>query len=392
MSTTHALPPWAERSGLQVRKTGLKNAAADILSRAERENRDLTPAETTEHASLLGQIGALQTRMDDLPLDGVAPLAPGQQSARRRGQSGHAIAGFPEALRPYADWVRGKIGATSTPLQVEESPISSGLAASISVDVLDSLQTYSANDPFSQAGATIYQTDDTAPLVKPVILPGADFDTFTEGQSSTDSKPFGSDAFTFGGQKYSRLVLASEESLMNVALDLPAEIISELGASVASTFTKAISLALQTALYSNAATFVENGSDTYEAILSLIAAVPPRFESPSNAFMGTRHMLKVIRNTRATDSGVPLFNPQDGTVLGRRFVINDSLTRLVYGQWQAGAFIRKSPFFLQRLLEAYASTGHQGFRGTQWLDQHFLAEISSADQPLYYVSLETEGS
>ncbi len=293
-------------------------------------------------------------------------------------------------LKPLLDYV--KFG---TPIQATDDKWhtdTTGNNAIIPTNILDLLRAYTSSDPFALAGATIYQTDNIEPLRKPVILPGADPATFNEGATSTDSAPASIDSFTFNGTKYSRLVKVSEEMLLSTDVDLANEITSELGASVARAFSSAITSAMMSAFYTNSDTFVANGADALECVLNLIAALPPRWDGPGVCFMGSRESLKVLRNVRASTSGTPLFEPATSTILSRKYVVNDDLDRLVFGNFTAGAFIRKSPYFLQRLVEAYASTGEVGFRATQWLDQHFLAEIAEADQPLYYASLETEGS
>jgi len=358
----------------------------ELIDQAQKAERDFNPAEKAEYDACIDVMKSCSARLDrsaaygsPRPLIGI-PTNPEEGDA-------------PEGLSAVHDWMRGKIEATSTPLHVYQSPVSPGLAAAIPTAILDAMRSYFLNDPFRLAGSTIYNTENTDPLIKPIISAGSDADTFVEGQSATDSKPFQADSFTFGGTKYSRLVKVSEEALMNVAMDLPGEILAELAASVANTFSGAITTALTLALQSNSNCLVSFGADHYEAVLNLIAAVPPRFETDTNCFMGSRSMLKSIRNTRASGSGDPLFDPTTGLVMNRRFIVNDSLTRLVYGNWAAGSFVRKSPFFLQRLIEAYHTEGAVGFKATQYLDSKFLASVSAVTtQPLYFTHLDVAGS
>lgn len=365
--------------------------AADLLtSVALREKRDLTDDEAKafdQHVSVIKAANKLIERHDRL-----GGITPSYQGPTIRIPAEQGSEDSLDGLAAIGAWMRGKISAADTPLHISQSPVSPGLSTAIPTNVLDRLSTYIQNDAFRLAGSTIYLTENTDPLVKPIISAGADADTFVEGASATESHPFQANAFTFGGTKYSRLVKVSEESLMNVAMDLPGEILAELGASVANTFTKAITTALVAALQGNASTFVDNGADAYEGVLNLIAAVPPRFEDPTNCFMGSRAMRLRIQNTRTTQ-GEPLLDPTTGTILGKRFVVNDNLTRLVYGNWAAGAFVRKSPFFLLKLIEAYHTEGAVGFKATQYLDSKFLASVSAVTtQPLYFTHLESEGS
>jgi HK97 family phage major capsid protein len=376
-------------------KAKAREAAELICNVAQRENRGLTDAEAEEfdqHVSVIKAANKWIERHDRLGgitrggYQGPVIHIPAGRSM------GEGSEEFSDDLGAVGAWMQGKISAADTPLHISQSPVSPGLSTSIPTSVLDRISTYIQNDAFRLAGSTIYLTDNTDPLVKPIVSAGADADTFVEGQSASESHPFQVNSFVFGGTKYSRLVKVSEEALMNVAMDLPGEILAELGASVANTFTTAITAALVTALQGNSSTFVDNGADAYEAILNLIAAVPPRFEDPTNCFMGSRAMRLRIQNTRTTQ-GEPLLDPTTGTILGKRFVVNDNLTRLVYGNWAAGAFVRKSPFFLLKLIEAYHTEGAVGFKATQYLDSKFLSSVSAVTtQPLYFTHLEAEGS
>ena len=87
---------------------------------------------------------------------------------------------------------------------------------------------------------------------------------------------------------------------------------------------------------------------------------------------------------------MPFFNPETNQIFGKTAVLNDNLTggQVVYGSWVDGAFVRKSPFILLRLQELYSAQGLIGFKATQFLDQHFLAELTGVTvQPLHYTIL-----
>jgi HK97 family phage major capsid protein len=396
------------------RRSALKDQMGVLLTAAETGQRELTAAESglydtlnVEVKLLAAQIEEHETRRD-LRVNGVrvhslseAGYFPGIGEGTRQPHPANGERALPqsqgvsaEATRLMADlssFYRGEISASS------DSPLivgSGGLSGTVPTDILSVLPTHFRNDAFERAGATIYSTDNTQPLVKPIISAGPAPDEFSETQSATESHPMQVDTFTFNGQKFSRLVKVSEEALMNAALDLPGEITAELSAAVANAFTSVITTAMMSALHSNADTLVDSStSDPYYSVLALINAVPPRWDDPSCCFMGSRAMRLILQNARAVDSGLPLLSPTDGTVLSKRFVVNDACTRLVYGNFAAGAFIRKSPYFLQVLLEAYAASGERGFKATQWVDQKFLASVSAIDaQPLYYTHLDVAGS
>jgi HK97 family phage major capsid protein len=372
-------------------KAKLKDSATALVEGAMAANRDLNADEQEKYNATVAKIRRIDARLNSYDARfGTQPS--GLTIVGENGAAGSAgtadAAGVHEAL---AGFMRGDTTtyATDSPLIIG----SGGLSATVPTVVMGSLQSYFLNDPFQLAGSTIYNTDDTTPLVKPIISAGAAPDTYAELSTSTDSHPMQVDSFTFGGTKYSRLVKVSMESLMNSALDLPAEITNELSASVANGFTAAISTAMMAALDGNASTFVDSGSsDPYYSLNALLNAVPQRWDSVNNAFMGSRASRLLISNARDT-YGRPLFDPVTNSVLGRKYVVNDNLSRVVYGNFGAGCFVRKSPFFLQRLLEAYADSGEQGFRATQFLDSKFLASVSAVTvQPLYFTHLDTAGS
>src|SRR5579872_545843 len=208
---------------------------ADVIA----AGRDFTAEETTEWTAMMDVLEACSARIDSdakrggfhggphHAFSGRSITIPGRNDAGRAINIPGNVLGdddSPESgLKRVHDWMRGKIQAADVPLRIQQAPVSSGLSEAIPTVVLDAIRTYVVNDAFRLAGATIYNTEDTAPLVKPIIQAGPATETFVEGASATESDPMDVEAFTFGGVKYSRLVKASEVSLMNSALDLAAE-------------------------------------------------------------------------------------------------------------------------------------------------------------------------
>jgi HK97 family phage major capsid protein len=376
--------------------------AEALVETAEKENRVMTSTESELFDVRMAAVKDLNVQVKSLestntlgalmekygPTAFMDGLHDPSQGAQDRAAS-PAIA--KRLMEDLSCFYRGQeIMAADTPLLIG----SGGLSGTVPTQVLSAVPSYYNLDSFALAGATIIPTDNTDPLVLPVVGAGAAPDAFNETQSSTESHPMVVDTFTFGGDKHSRLVKATDEAIMNSALNLPNAITGELTASVATGFTAVVTAAMEVALKANSACLVDSGSyDPYGSVVALIDAVPPRWADASNCFMGSRAMRTILRNARAVDSGLPLLDPKDDTILGHKYVVNDSVTRLIYGNFSAGAWIRKSPFFLQILLEAFTATGERGFKATQWIDQHFLAEKSTiVNQPLYYTHLDTAGS
>jgi HK97 family phage major capsid protein len=293
------------------------------------------------------------------------------------------------------DFMRGKIMASAdTPIYIGTGVTGTeSVGATVPTEVLAYVAAYFNLDSFALAGARQLNTDNTIPLSLPVVSGGPAASTFAEGSSATNSQPFVMDAFTFKGTKYSRLVKVTEEALMNSAIPLQGAILDELSAGIATSFTAAITGAMLTALTANSGVLVAQGAhDYYTTLGSVLHSIPPRWAAPNNRWMLSRATLAKVKDLRATSSGVPMFDPATNQIFSRDVVINDNLTggQVVFGNWEGGAIIRKSPFILLPLREAYASTGETGFKATQFLDQHFLCEFPVTDcpnQPLYYTVL-----
>jgi HK97 family phage major capsid protein len=391
----------------RARRHDLFQTADSLVMAARQERRDLNDIELQRFDGCIAQMKRIDAQLDNAeaeygddhpPMERIKDFPELPHSVTNQSRSFISVGPrHPRAVDMKAvygeieAYMRGQILAADTPMYISTAPTSAGVAAAIHTEVLAHMATYTNLDSFFLAGATVMNTESTVPLVKPIISAGPDADTFEEGASATDSHPFASASFTFGGTKYARLVKVSEESLMNSAIPLSTAIVDELAAGVASTFTKAVTTALLAALTGNSGVLTAEGSnDIYKTLLSLMHAVPPRFNLPANAWMLSRATLAKIKDSRATSSGVPFFNPETNQIFGKTAVLNDNLTggQVVYGSWVDGAFVRKSPFILLRLQELYSAQGLIGFKATQFLDQHFLAELTGVTvQPLHYTVL-----
>jgi HK97 family phage major capsid protein len=334
--------------------------------------------------------------------------------------SGHAEA--PQAAQfrgQFAAWMSNALSAIGggSPAMTATAPtgvvsIGSGtgldsIALTVPTEVLPYLASYFALDSFGMAGATQFFTDHTRPLVKPVLSAGAAEAVFAENAAPGTSQPFGVSGFTFGGTKYSRLVLATYESLMNSELPLQGAIMDELLSSLATTLTQATTTSFVTALTGAASTLAVgvggSGGSVYTSMVDLRHAIPPRFDLPTNKWMLSRATLAEIRNTRASTSGVPMFSPDGTKLFDREYVINDYLDAtsgagvgfVTFGSFADGVWLRRTPVQTRVFLELYAQNGQVGFRTTQWADAHFLAELAGAAQPptfqpIYYTNVVSE--
>jgi HK97 family phage major capsid protein len=398
---------------VKAQKHELQTKTAAILNAAIAAGRGMNKTEQEQYDNNIATLETLNKQIE-CHAEGAVWGEPGDRSEVRVTPYGRVAAPEqPWGLRPSASvkssapvatpvdlnrfasemqsYMRGGIQALSTPIHVGTGAGVESVGVTIPTSILTALAAYGNVDSFALAGARQIATDDTNPLTLPVVSSGAVASTFAEGASAVDSQPFNLDSFTFGGTKYSRLVKASEEALMNSAIDLSGTITDELANGVASTFTAAITTAMLTALTGNANVLVAQGeNDFYTTLGSLLHAIPTRFAGPSNKWMLSRTTLAKVKDLRADGSGTPLFDPVSGQIFGRDVILNDSLSggQVVYGEWSAGAYVRKTPFRIQRLVEAFSSTGEIGFKATQWLDSKFLASLAGVtNQPLFYTVL-----
>jgi HK97 family phage major capsid protein len=325
-----------------------------------------------------------------------------------------------EYRRNFAGWMNNalqSIGGGLAPSMGATAPtgtISIGtgsgldsIAITVPTEVLNYLASYYALDSFGLAGATTFYTNDTRPLVKPILSAGSADAVYAEATAPGTSQPFGTSGFTFGGTKYGRLVLATYESLMNTELPLQGAIMDELLASLANTLTTATTTAFVAALAAASSTLEVgaggSGGSVYTSMIDLRHAVPTRFDLPTNKWMLSRATLSQIRNTRATTSGIPMFDPNSNLILGREFVLNDNLDTtsgagvcfVAYGSFADGVWLRRTPVQTRVFLELYAQNGSVGFRTQQWADAHFLAELVGAAQaptfqPIYFTNIVSE--
>ena len=189
--------------------------------------------------------------------------------ARITEDTGHSIILTPEQGRlraaqfrtEFAGWMNNvlrAVGSGGAPKMEATAPsgaisIGSGsgldsIGVTVPVEVLPFIPSYFNLDSFALAGASQIYTDHTRPLVKPILSAGAADSVYAEGAAPAASQPFGLSSFTFNGTKYARLVLATYEALMNSELPLQGAIFDELLASFATTFTAAVTTAMQAVL------------------------------------------------------------------------------------------------------------------------------------------------
>jgi HK97 family phage major capsid protein len=286
----------------------------------------------------------------------------------------------------------------------------------VPVQILPFMKSYFAFSPFEKAGSSLISTEHMRSINLPILAAGATPSTYAEGQGpaagAAGSTPPGLTGFTFGAIKKSRQVIADYESLMSTETPLQPMIIDELLVSIANALTADATTALYNALTAPPNYTIASGSlpplqvggsavqsDNYGQLTGLRHALVEGLEEPTNSFMLSRSSLAIIRNTRASTSGVPMFDPEKDLILGRPYVVNEFFDStcgagfVAYGNWNKGAWLRRTPILTRVLQELYwASNTSVGFVATTWGDNHFLAELVGATnppthQPVYYTVL-----
>lgn len=275
----------------------------------------------------------------------------------------------------------------------------------IPTEVLPFQKSYLEFSPFEKANSWVISTQHMRPINLPVISAGTPPSSYSEGagpaQGPTGSTPFGMSGFTFGAQKFIRQVIATWESLQSTETPLQPAIIDELLASMANVLTQRTTQQLYAALTTPPNYTIPTGglppcqiggsgvqADNYGLMTSLRHSLPEGFEDPNDCcWMLSRNTLAIIRNTRASTSGVVMFDPEEDTILGRRYVTNEYFDTvcgagfICYGNWRRGAWLRRTPMLTRVLQELYFLNSEVGYLITSWHDAHFLAELVGASQP-----------
>jgi HK97 family phage major capsid protein len=389
-----------ERKDLARQRSALLDQVTAVLDSATQAKRQLTSAEKADIENRNREIEdlsyklnqdanatALRTELAKPTSAAIIGMQPGERST---GRFNNQPAGNPElSMKEITNFLR--TGAV-VPEISNSSPIleSGNSGAAIPTTVLDSvLRAYQGLMPLTAAGATILNTPDGAPLVKPIITGGAAASTFSENDAVSTDDPPGIYTLSFGASKYERLVKASLEALQDVAFDLSREIAAELMAGVAQSFESDATDSLVSDLDGNNHCLVGTAADDYTDILNLIFSVPPRFASDSNKFMLSRHKMASLLDVRASGgSEVPLLNATAKTILGYGFVLNDELDdRIIFGDFNAGVYLRRAPLIIQRLNELYQANDLIGFKAVLRADSQNLASLTDVTvQPLQILS------
>lgn len=409
--------------------------ATEILSKAASENRPVTAQENdliAAHTAMAGRVesGIRQFKANNtlharIESEGYGFLVDaGRENANPEPERTFGFTQeHPKAValkRNFNAWLTRAAGNVTGLQPTMEATNPSGVISvgsgagldsvnfAVPNQVLPFLKSYIQFAPFERAGASLISTDHMRPVNLPIVAAGAPPTAYAEGagpaSGASGSQPFGLSGFTFGAQKYSRQVIASWESLQSTEAPLAPMISDELLTSVANALTAAATTALFNALTAPLGVTIASGSpaplqiggsgtsatiqaDTYGQVTALRHALPDGLEAPTNGFMLSRSSLSVIRNTRASTSGVPMFDPDSDTILGRPYFVNESFDSvcgggfIVYGNWNRGAYLRRTPVITRILQELYWLNSEIGFLATQWGDNHFLAELVGASQP-----------
>jgi HK97 family phage major capsid protein len=425
--------PYREAKRLRAEVSG---KIETVLAKAGQESRALSDADCRELVALRGDAETLDTvihqtearntihQYDPVALLSGRLVRPGEadsddapaMSIIAPAREHHQATAL---KRNFAGWARraagGLIGLGELPTMEATAPSGvisvgsgSGLDSvnfAVPTQILPFMRSYLQFAPFERAGASLIDTDHMRNINLPVLAAGAPPSQYAEGAGpGSTSSPMGLSGFTFGANKYSRQVIASWESLQSTEVPLQPMIIDELLAATANVTTQASTTKLFNALTAPPGVTITGGApaplqiggsgtsatiqaDVYGQVTALRHSLPDGLEAPTNAFMLSRATLAIIRNTRASTSGVPMFDPDSDTILGRPYFVNEFFDSIcgagfiTYGNWNKGAWLRRTPVVTRVLQELYWQNNEIGFIATQWTDAHFLAELVGASQP-----------
>jgi len=411
--------------------------ATEIRAKASAENRELTAQENDMlggHMAMAGRVAAgIQEYKANNTIHNFDPVALMSGSLVRRGESTsedvqhRAQVLPPKVAKHHTDffgWARTAAGSlmpimeASDPSGVIGESTGTGLYSAnfaTPLEVLPFEKSYIQYAPFERAGSRVIPTSHMRDVNVPVIGAGAEPDAYAEAQGpasgAAGSTPFALSGFTMKAYKKSRQVIADFESLMSTEYPLQPLILDELLAAIANAHTHTATTALYNALTAPPNVTLTGGvlpplqvggsgvqADVYGQMTALRHSLVDGLEDPSNCWMLSRNTLAIVRNTRASTSGVVMFDPESDTILGRPYVANEYFDSVcgagfvAYGNWNKGAFLRRTPLLTRVLQELYALNNQLGFLVSQWADNHFLAELVGATnppshQPIYYTIL-----
>jgi HK97 family phage major capsid protein len=374
----------------QRQREQAKQKAIALNQAAMKEGRDLTEAEKVEYDAHLSEIRAIQAQLDKHAAGATsAPRTPGALNLGGGngldGKDGNVDARFPFA--GIADFLKDGSGAIRASLS--EGSDLAYIVPSYEVDSF--LAAYPNVDPFAAAGATI--TDLPGPWSEgrvPFVLAGDEPSVYAEGTGPTTDESASVVVVRLNDPKKIGFLSKPTEEAME---DIPA-LASALGQEgirrTRNKTTKQLTADLLTSLNAASATVMHSG-DNLEDLLNMIAAIPSFFASSSNAFMGSRSTLALIRNTRVGANNQPVFDPTTNRILGFSFIQNDFVPggKLIFGDFGSSVHLRRAGLHFLQLNEAYREAGKIGLRFTQRADWAFFSEAannSTVEQPLYLLT------
>jgi HK97 family phage major capsid protein len=187
---------------LKHERTHALSIAEGITATVEKENRQLTADETKRFDAAMGDVKKLNERISYLQKNNTLATMFNQHGPCIFMDAGRAkpietsngaevppadMAGFKVAL---GDWMRGRVSALDTRVYQGDGAGGESIGFTVPTSVLPYLPTYFNLDSFALAGARQIFTNDTVPLVLPVIGAGAAYAKYNEGAAPTDSAPF----------------------------------------------------------------------------------------------------------------------------------------------------------------------------------------------------------
>lgn len=235
------------KTDLTERRQKVWDQAKQILARAERENRDLTGAETIEYDTLNDQLTGLRQRIDGLEDEERSNASAAEQLGRLLGTSRRSTSPqdreATEAIRSLALGRRTNVGDgfvledpeprhQSNP-GVEARALSKTSPANFSPVTFYSqiVESLVASSSVLSAGATVITTSTGEEFRVPRATALSTAAIVTEGSAISSSDPTLS-AVVLGAYKYGVLITVSREALEDAGTDLQAYLARETGTAL----------------------------------------------------------------------------------------------------------------------------------------------------------------
>jgi HK97 family phage major capsid protein len=387
-------------NSLKHQRAKLRDEATAINNLAEAEKRELTLVEAARYNQIAKEVSTISSKLDRHAA-GATFATPSMFPIQVADEDEDDTPG-PFFFGPGNRSERGDMKGPRFPevakfINNGEGGVMASLAEGGSLqytvpgwEVQQFVAAYPTNAPFTEAGATEFNTPDAHQINVPIIVAGDAPAVFAEGSGPSSEQDANVYVAKLNADKRAFLTKITEEAAQDIDT-LQNTLIAEGIRRVYRAVSDAVTDAMVTSLTA-ANALVSVTGDYYETLVELTtAAIDPTWQNQDNVLMMDTSSLAKFRNVRDLQDR-PIFDPTARTLMGYRLVLNQRLRgKVVFGAFRPGVYIRQTPIIVQRLLELYSESGKIGIRFQRRSDQAFFSDAataSQAPQPLFMLNTD----